>query len=158
MIQVSESIYREANFFLISILSGCFMILVYDILRVFRRLIKHGMIWIAIEDMFYWISCALLVFAMLYQKNNGLIRWFAIGGIAIGMLLYNHFVSSWAVRGIVWILKKVIYILTFPFQFVKKSVQKPIGYCRRKILKILRKARKLLKKIGKTVRIGLCKL
>lgn len=158
MIQVSEGIYREANFFLISILSGCFMILVYDVLRVFRRLVKHGMIWIAFEDMLYWIGCALLVFAMLYQKNNGLIRWFAIGGIAIGMLLYNHFISSWAVRGIVWILRKIIHMLTYPLRLAKKSVQKPLGFCKHKILKLLRKARKLLKKIGKTVKMGLCKL
>jgi spore cortex biosynthesis protein YabQ len=134
------------------------MILVYDVLRVFRRLIKHGIFWVAVEDMIYLMSCALLVFAMLYQKNDGLIRWFAIAGIAIGMLLYNHFISSWAVRGIVWILKKIINLLTYPLRLAKKGVQKPLGFCKNKILRLFRKARKLLKKIGKAVKIGLCKL
>lgn len=158
MIQVSESIYREADFFLISMLSGCFMILVYDVLRVFRRLMKHGIFWVAIEDMIYWISCAILIFAMLYQKNDGLIRGFAIGGIVIGMLFYNHFISPWAIKGIVWILKKIIGILSYPLRLMRKSVQKPLCFCKHKILRLLRKARKLLKKIGKAVKIGLCKL
>lgn len=158
MIHVSESIFRELDFLLISLLCGCFMVLVYDALRVFRRIVKHGTVWLAIEDMVYWISCALLIFAMLYQTNDGLIRGFAIGGIIIGMLLYNQLISPWAVRGLVWLIQKILRMISLPFRFAQKHLKKPAAACRLKILRFLRKVRKILKKIKKTVKIGLCKL
>ncbi len=158
MIDVSQSILGEADFFLVSVCSGCLMVLVYDVLRVFRRLVRHGVIWTAVEDIIYWIACAVMIFAMLYQRNDGLIRGFAIGGIIIGMLIYNHFISPWAIRGIVWVLKKLIRIVSFPFRFIGKQVKKPLHYCHHKILRFMRKVRKLLKKIYKAVRMGLCKM
>ncbi len=150
MMSVSESILTEADFFAISILSGCFMVFVYDALRVFRRLIRHGVVWVAIEDILYWVSCALLIFAMLYQKNDGLIRGFAIAGIVVGMLVYNHFISPRVVKGIVFLVQWLIKIFTFPIRFLVGKLKKPVG-------RLHKKAKKLLKKTYKIVKMGLCK-
>ena len=96
MIEVSGNILREADFMAVSMLSGCVLVFIYDVLRIFRKLVTHGTIALAIEDMLYWTFCALFIFAMLYRKNDGLIRGFAIGGIVTGMLVYNYLISSWA--------------------------------------------------------------
>lgn len=72
MMSVSESILQEADFFAVSIVSGCLLVFLYDVLRVLRRLLPHGTILIAVEDIIYWMVCAFFIFAMLYQKNDGL--------------------------------------------------------------------------------------
>lgn len=140
---VSESILAELRFLLVSILSGAAMILFYDLFRIFRRVIAHGTIWIAIEDFFYWLLCAVFVFAMLYQENDGLIRGFAIGGMAGGMFAYNRFVSPFLVKYASWVLGVVAGIT---------------GKAGRILCRPLKKLKKLLKKVVRLVKIGLCKL
>ncbi|MEE1247841.1 MAG: spore cortex biosynthesis protein YabQ [Lachnospiraceae bacterium] len=140
---VSESILTEVRFFLISVLSGAALIFFYDIFRILRRVIVHGAIWIAIEDFFYWLSCAILFFAMLYQENDGLVRGFAMGGLFLGMFCYNRFVSPYVIKYAALLLG-----------FLMKILRKLCGI----LIKPLKKAKKILKKIGKAVKIGLCKL
>ncbi len=140
---VSGSILAEVRFLLVSILSGAGMILFYDIFRIFRRVIPHGTVWIAIEDFFYWVSCAVLIFAMLYQENDGLIRGFAMGGMVIGMFCYNHFLSPFLVKYAAKVLGVVV-------GFAGKT-----GMI---LLRPLKKIKKLLKKLVRLVKIGLCKL
>lgn len=157
MMSVSESILTEADFFAVSLLSGCIIILVYDVLRVLRRLIPHGTLWVAIEDVIYWLSCALFIFAMLYQKNDGLIRGFAICGILVGMIFYNHFISPRVIKWIVFLLQKIIKIVTFPIRFLAKQIKKPLGFLHKKSRRLLKKMKKLLKKTYKAVKMGLSK-
>ena len=108
MIAVSEDIHQEILFLLISLALGEGLVVFYDVFRIFRRIVPHGVIWISVEDILYWIVCALLVFGMIFQTNDGLVRGFSIGGICIGMLFYNHFVSPFFVKHISSILEKII--------------------------------------------------
>lgn len=117
MIAVSEDIHQEILFLLISLALGEGLVVFYDVFRIFRRIIPHGVIWISVEDILYWIVCALLVFGMIFQTNDGLVRGFSIGGICIGMLFYNHFVSPFFVKHISSILEKII-------RFWKKGLKK----------------------------------
>lgn len=140
---VSESILTELRFLLVALLSGAAMILFYDLFRVIRRVIAHGTVWTAVEDFIYWLCCALFVFAMLYRENDGLIRGFAIGGMAVGMLCYNRFVSPFFVKYMALILGTVFRIL----RRVAGILCRP-----------LKKLKKILKKTVRLVKIGLCKL
>ena len=117
MIAVSEDIHQEILFLLISLALGEGLVVCYDVFRIFRRIVPHGVIWISVEDILYWIVCALLVFGMIFQTNDGLVRGFSIGGICIGMLFYNHFVSPFFVKHISSILEKII-------RFWKKGLKK----------------------------------
>lgn len=164
MMTVSEDIFRELDFFAVSFLLGILLVLVYDCLRIFRRLVRHGTVWIALEDLCYWIMTAFAVFAMLYQKNDGLIRGFSIGGIVIGMLLYNQFISRYTVRFIAGILKKVIRFirkvwrfLSAPFRKAAKAVSNKGSKLADKGKKIIKFEKKRLKKIRKLIRIGITK-
>ena len=65
MIAVSEGIHQELIFLLISVALGEGLIILYDIFRIFRQIIPHGVIWTAIEDVCYWVVCALLVIYIL---------------------------------------------------------------------------------------------
>ena len=91
--RVSEGIFTEAVFLGISVLVGMGLFLLYDIFRIFRRIVPHGAIWIGVEDFCYWLLCTAAVFLMLYQENDGMIRGFAIGGVIFGMILYFFLLS-----------------------------------------------------------------
>ena len=84
---MSGGILLELELFARSFLCGMFLALLYDLLRLFRRLVRHGNFALAVEDLLYWLACALLVFRMLYEENSGAIRGFAIVAVILGMLL-----------------------------------------------------------------------
>ena len=62
------------------------MMISYDVIRIFRRLIPHGTAAVAVEDILYWLICGVSIFRMLYLENSGAIRGFA--AVVLGMLLY----------------------------------------------------------------------
>ena len=40
----------------------------------------HGVVWIAVEDMFFWVISAFVLFQFLYQEDDGKVRGFVILG------------------------------------------------------------------------------
>lgn len=138
--QVSEAIGNEAIVFLISVLCGVGLVLAYDFFRIVRRLIPHGNIWIGIEDVCYWIFGTIVVFLLLYQKNDGMLRAFCFLGIALGGVIYAFLFSRFVVKISVWVLG---------------TIGKPFVKIGKKIIAFIMKQ---LKKLYKAIKIGLCKL
>ena len=77
----------ELQFFARAFLWGVFLALLYDFIRLFRCLVRHGTLALAVEDILYWLACGILIFRMLYEENSGAIRGFAIAAVILGMLL-----------------------------------------------------------------------
>lgn len=147
---VSEAVVREAAFLGAAILAGAGLFFLYDILRIFRRIVPHGSIWIGIEDFVYWLICTGTVFVMLYRENDGMVRGFALGGVALGMFLYFLLLSRFVVRIHVLLLKTVLGFLGRLLGFLLC----PFWKLWKKIWGFFRKR---LKKIFKAVKIGLLK-
>lgn len=89
-------------------LTGFYFIFVYDILRVFRRVIPHNRFFLSLEDLGFWIYCATCVFLLMYRESNGTIRWFAVLGAMCGMLLYKKLFSSVFVKYMTFFLKRIL--------------------------------------------------
>lgn len=100
---MSLNIHYEAQLVVLSFLTGIFLMISYDILRILRILIAHRPIFVGIEDMIYWIYAGLITFTLLYRQNDGSLRSYVIGGVFMGMLLYNITISSFLVK----LLKKI---------------------------------------------------
>ena len=143
---INDTIASEGSLLAASFLFGIVLMMLYDIFRIFRHIVKHGTVFTAIEDVFYWLLCAVGIFAMLYQENDGLLRWFVIGGVALGMLLENALISPWVIR----IFVKIIGVWLNLFGKVIKIGGRPAK-------KILIFFRKELKKIRKAIKIGIDK-
>lgn len=143
---VSETIAREGSLLLVSFLFGIALMLLYDVFRIFRHIVPHGTIWMALEDILYWITCAVGIFAMLYQENDGLLRWFVLGGVAIGMLMENSFISPRVIWIFVKILSAWLKLLGKIFHVMEKPGKKLFLFFRKE-----------LKKIEKAIKIGLSK-
>lgn len=147
----SQAIGQEAGALLVSVLLGAGLFFLYDILRIFRRIVVHGNFWIGVEDFFYWLICTAAVFVMLYRENDGMVRGFVLGGVAVGMAAYYLLLSRIVIRLNVLVWKTLLGVVGKILRFFTSPVLK-IG---NKIWKIFRKQ---LKKIIKAVKMGLCKL
>lgn len=145
--QVSEAIGNEAIFFLVSVLCGMGLVLTYDFFRIIRRLIPHGNIWIGIEDVCYWIFGTVVVFLLLYQKNDGMLRAFCFLGIALGGIIYAFLFSRFVVKIFVWVLGAIGKPFVKPGKKIITFIKKIIAFIRKR-----------LKKLYKAIKIGLCKL
>ena len=151
MMAVSAAISEQAASLGVSILIGGALFLLYDIFRIFRRVVPHGNFWIGVEDFFYWLCCTAVVFVMLYRENDGMVRGFAFGGLLVGMACYYLLLSRLIVHCQVWIWKKILGI-----------IGKVLGFFVRPVWKTLKKVGafcgKRLKKFVRAVKIDLCKL
>ena len=70
-------------------LAGILLTVFYDVIRVIRRMIPHGIVWISLEDFVYGIVAGSWLFLKVCQVNDGIIRFYMILGIAAGVLLYR---------------------------------------------------------------------
>ena len=148
---MNHAITIELQFFLISILWGGLLLLVYDGLRIIRRIIKHDSFFVAVEDLIFWVAASLFIFAMMYKENNGIIRGFSVMGMAIGMVLYHYIFSELLVNAITKFIRTLFRPFAIAFSWIKRFILylSTIG---KKIVKfILRR----LKKWRKSVKIAL---
>ena len=100
---MSMQIRFEAWLRLLSLLVGCWLMLVYDLLRVLRLMIKHSSFVMGIEDFFYWIYAAVMTFLLLFYENSGIVRAYIIACVFFGMIFYDKIIS----RNVFQLLKKL---------------------------------------------------
>ncbi|MDF2541913.1 MAG: hypothetical protein K0S47_1631 [Herbinix sp.] len=150
---MNKAISVELHFFLVSILWGIILLLIYDSLRIFRRLIKQNAFFIAIQDFFYWVISSVLIFAMMYKQNNGIIRGFSIMGMLLGMLLYHYLLSDLIVGAITAFIK----LLFRPIVFVVGKIKKGILFIGKKGKKVINNLFLRLKKLVKSIKMRLDK-
>lgn len=161
---MSQDIVQEAVFFLHSVFMGVIITFVYDWFLIIRKLIKHGTIWISLEDIVFWIACGLGVFNMLYRENNGILRWFTVIGAMLGMACYKWLVSkifvqimSTCIYKIMRFLFKILQIIVKPITWLSKKLRKITNIFRKKIKKCQNYIKNRLTVCIKMVKIVLCK-
>ena len=82
----------EVMLFVQAILAGAGLFLVYDVLRVIRRIFVHGIIWVSIEDALYWMISGFWIFLRICRLNDGIIRgYMLVAGLAGAALYYAVF-------------------------------------------------------------------
>ena len=101
-------------------ITGAGMAFSYDLLRLFRRLVRHGRFAVDLEDLLYWAACFIVSFTLLYYGNNGVIRFSAVFGAAIGMAFYTVTVGRFFVKISFWIIDKTVGKL---FRIIAKIVR-----------------------------------
>lgn len=82
---MSVVVRQEILFFTFSILTGILLLWVYDVLRIFRRILPHKGVLVSLEDFFYWCGASLVIFSMIFKENDGVLRGYAFVGILVGV-------------------------------------------------------------------------
>lgn len=125
---MSSPVISENLFLLYSFGMGIFITFVYDIFRIWRRVLNHNRFFISLEDILFWLFSAISVFYLMHTQSNGTLRWFAVFGALIGMLLYKKTISPFYVKWsslllnkIIKLLKKILHIAGKPVKLLEKK-------------------------------------
>ena len=161
---MSESIIRDNYFLLYSLILGVCVTILYDILRILRRVLKHKDALVSIEDSLYWIVVAISVFYVMHTESNGTLRWFAILGAAIGMGIYKKTLStpfvnltSKGLRIVLHYLGKVCIVIFKPFKTATGKCSKAAEKAGARSIRAMRLSKKKLTRWLKTLKMVLCK-
>lgn len=141
----------ENEFMLHALLMGVFITFVYDILRILRRVFPHKGFLVSLEDIIFWIYCAVKVFLLMYYESNGTLRWFAILGAIAGMLMYMKLVSPFLVKYVSLVLQKILEVIAKAAGFVLRPFVK-LG--RRLKDRLVRAAKRRAVKLQKKRELG----
>lgn len=142
------SLETQVHFFLWMILLGGILGLVYDCLRILRKVISHNRFLLQIEDGIFWICAAFFSFWVILQKNSGEMRFFVILGLFGGMVLYFCGMSRevrFVGEGLLFVIGKILHlfleILCTPFRLIYLVVRSPLQkigvFCMKKQKKCL---------------------
>ncbi len=145
-----STVSGEAIFFLCSVLTGILAMLLYDILRISRRIVAVGTSVVTVEDILFFVVAALMLFYVAYLKNSGEVRWQGFIGGAPGTTVYFVVVRNRVVDAgtalVRWFMKAfvgVVRICLFPVRIIFKALKKPIAVVAWYTGKGLRRAKRL---------------
>lgn len=144
---------NQAYLFLIFVLNGFIIGLLFDFFRILRKAFKTADILTYCQDILFWILTGLLTLYFIFVFNNGEIRIYIFLGILIGIILYMLLLSKYIILINVYILNKIkmcikliLKIIVIPFKFIfnifKKIFLKPISFIFINIKKDIKKISK----------------
>ena len=155
---MNQVVNTQTLLFLTCVLIGGIMGMLYDLIRIFRKIIPHSNWSVQIEDTLYWIICALIGFAVLYMHNYGQIRFFVFIGIILGGVFYLCTFSivfmkfaTWLIDLIKHIVRTLIHILSIPILWMIRIVKIPIRITKRLTMRWNKYSRWQLKKVQRKI-------
>lgn len=133
-------VINQASLFLVFVLNGIIIGLVFDIFRILRKSFKTSDIITTIEDILFWIITGIIILYSIFVFNNGEIRFFMFIGIFLGVMLYILLLSNYIIKvsvKIIFLAKKIVAfifkIIIFPvrstYKIIKNILKKPILFC-----------------------------
>ena len=128
-------IMNQIYLFLIFIVNGIIIGILFDFFRILRKSFKTSDFITYFEDFLFWILTGFSILYFVFIFNNGEIRLFMLLGIILGIILYMLIFSSIFIKINVIIIKflkkiliKIFEIILIPFKFIKKVFFKPISF------------------------------
>ncbi len=118
---ISQTIIFELDLGIYCFFCGFFLIASYDLLKIGRYIIRHSYYAVGVEDIIYWSIVGFEIFKILYSKNDGILRGYAIGAMCLGMVVYNNIFS----RRIVPKLCEFLNFCKKKMGFLFKRLKKP---------------------------------
>lgn len=139
--------HNQEYAFIIFILNGLLIGLLFDIFRILRKSFKTPDLITYIEDIIFWILSGLILLYSIFKFNNGELRLYIFIGVIIGILIYMLIFSRLFINisvYIIFFIKKILFIiLIIPVKFIikilKKILFKPTLFLCINIRKIFRK-------------------
>lgn len=143
---------NQAYLFLIFVINGIIIGLVFDFFRILRISFKTKDFVTYIEDIIFWIITGIILLYSIFIFNNGQIRLFMFIGVGIGIISYILLVSKYVIKinvFIVNLIKKIILIpLNFIYKIIKKIFFRPISFA---IINIGKFSTNIIKKAKKNI-------
>ena len=126
---------NQAFLFVIFVINGILIGILFDIFRVLRKSFKTSDIITYIEDIMFWIGAGVLTLYFIFCYNNGEIRFFIFLGIILGISIYILTISKYFMKVsiiIISTIKNIIKIIIYPIKLliniIKKILFRPISF------------------------------
>ena len=94
--------------FLLRYLRGALLDAIYEILRILRKVVRHHIVVVNIEDFIYWNFVGVFLYIVIFISNNGILRWFIIAAAVGGAYLFHMSIGHIMVEIVSKILKYFI--------------------------------------------------
>lgn len=154
------SMTEQARLFLVLVAAGMAAGLVYDFVRVLRRLVRHSLFMIQAEDLIYWLVFTVFIMMILLWENNGELRVFSVVAPVLGMIIYFGALSEFFLvpaTALTLFIKKlilaVLHIFCIPLVFFGKLCAIPINLLKKRLYIFNKFIKKVLKKFIKYERM-----
>lgn len=120
---MSENVVWELQYMAVTVSIGAMLALIYDFFRIARRVVKHNTLFIAIEDILFWMFCGIVIFIISFMENDGSFRGYNFFMVALGAYFYSQTISKILVKVISEIFKYIYKILSlFLKLFLKNDI------------------------------------
>ena len=126
----------DLTYFLWSLAAGIILAVIYDIIRVIRKMIKIPDLIVNLTDIVFLIFSGAVAIITAYIFNNGELRIYSLFCIAGFFMIYKIVIGDLIVKFTVKILKliektviKFILIILLPFKKIYSVIQKLLKYC-----------------------------
>lgn len=113
----------EVTLMLMSFYYGIVFAVVYDAIRIMRKLIKPSLARVIVEDLVYWICVSYIFFGMLIDQNYGRMRFYPVAGMLMAMALYEVVVGRRLANLLAGFLEKIIKSLLKPLKKISKRIK-----------------------------------
>ncbi|MCI8497620.1 MAG: hypothetical protein HFE85_05155 [Clostridiales bacterium] len=117
--------------FLLSAALGFGLGALYDLFRITRVILNPGRIFVFVEDVLYWIICAVVSFLFILTVNRGEIRGFLLFGELMGAVVYYCTLGWLVMKSTRAITAAVRRFFRFLYRLLVKPVKKVLGKCGR---------------------------
>lgn len=132
-------VLNQAYIFMIFIINGVIIGLLFDCFRVLRRTFKTNNITTYFQDVLFWILTGLILLYSIFTFSNGEIRLYMFLGVIVGCVLYMLLLSSNFIKInvkvlttlksiILTIIKIVLKPFVFLFKILHSFLFKPINF------------------------------
>ena len=125
MITLQNDTVNQIYSFVIFIINGLIIGILFDIFRISRKTFKTSNIVTYIEDIIFWILTGVILLFSIFTFNNGEIRGYIFLGIITGIIFYMLFFSKYFIKInvkiiniIKHIISSIIKILFYPLKIL----------------------------------------
>ncbi len=117
--------------FLLFILTGIVIGIVFDIFRIFRRSFKTNDIITYIQDILFWFATGCILLFSIFTFNNGELRGYIFIGIILGLVLHLIVLSKYLINMFLKIINLLRRIIGYPIHlllvFTKNYIINPFS-------------------------------
>lgn len=135
---MNQIVCSQSELFFTSIQIGIIIGIIFDSIRIFRKMIHHPNFAVQIEDMLFWVFSGFMGFYMLYNCNYADIRPYIMLGMIMGASLYFLTFSILVMKVMTCIIELIkeityrIYVRTMkPVRIIIRYIMIPINNFKR---------------------------
>lgn len=104
---ISAEMAVELSYFFAMVFFGVVTAFCYHIVLFFRAAVRHGVPVVDAEDILFLAAAGFGFFLTAYEKNDGILRWYAFAGAGLGVLAYVRTLGASLERVRKWLLQKL---------------------------------------------------